>query len=596
MLLSALPKLNDKNTSSIESDTMVIFADCLFHNSEHRRAMTYYERALQTPKVVKGGKKRNEASDNEIRLKYARCCMQVHEYTLAKSVVSIYVDFYVSIEKSEQALDSTHAFLSYHVVRRNSRSSQDHRNTIDAGKLARRGWGHQPNALFRRLAIECYQAILRQQPYAIEAYLALLRHGLSFQQVSQHIPHTCELDWMRMYIEAHANNIGFKYELYEFRFDWRNVLLIDPLILILAAFSEAIESFQELTTMFKHNVDCLLSLSDAHLMMNNTVEAYYLYSQVRCAMNFCSATSFVLIGTQRIAFFLVRKIDPNVVEGMDKYANLIKNQGKTIFVNKIADELHRINSRRPECWLAMALYCEMKDEREKALLFVDKAIALDRRHVEAYQLKGICSFHIEADTGIWHAEAIIAFRKAYRLSKDLFVCRGLAETYLAIPKIKEAMNVAKEALSLMPRNPIALTLVGMVMVQSAETKDKARKAFETALEYDPKCLEPVFALVSMNVQEQKWAESIALLEKYLPLHPTDVMHTRLADVYMRAEDYPKALHHYNAALSLNPDYEDAREGLTRLEKRISTGYDDGEEEGGEDLNDQTMDNEMEEML
>ncbi|RUS34734.1 hypothetical protein BC938DRAFT_478855 [Jimgerdemannia flammicorona] len=563
MLLSALPKLNDKNTSSIESDTMVIFADCLFHNSEHRRAMTYYERALQTPKVVKGGKKRNEASDNEIRLKYARCCMQVHEYTLAKSVVSIYVDFYVSIEKSEQALDSTHAFLSYHVVRRNSRSSQDHRNTIDAGKLARRGWGHQPNALFRRLAIECYQAILRQQPYAIEAYLALLRHGLSFQQVSQHIPHTCELDWMRMYIEAHANNIGSDRELPRAHYHVQTQRRLPPEPLRCASNDE-------------QHCRSLLPL------LSSTLCNEFLLSHV--------------IRADWDPENRVRKIDPNVVEGMDKYANLIKNQGKTIFVNKIADELHRINSRRPECWLAMALYCEMKDEREKALLFVDKAIALDRRHVEAYQLKGICSFHIEADTGIWHAEAIIAFRKAYRLSKDLFVCRGLAETYLAIPKIKEAMNVAKEALSLMPRNPIALTLVGMVMVQSAETKDKARKAFETALEYDPKCLEPVFALVSMNVQEQKWAESIALLEKYLPLHPTDVMHTRLADVYMRAEDYPKALHHYNAALSLNPDYEDAREGLTRLEKRISTGYDDGEEEGGEDLNDQTMDNEMEEML
>lgn len=34
------------------------------------------------------------------------------------------------------------------------------------------------------------------------------------------------------------------------------------------------------------------------------------------------------------------------------------------------------------------------------------------------------------------------------------------------------MNIAKEALSLMPKNSIALTLVGMVMAQSPETKDK----------------------------------------------------------------------------------------------------------------------------
>jgi len=104
----------------------------------------------------------------------------------------------------------------------------------------------------------------------------------------------------------------------------------------------------------------------------------------------------------------------------------------------------------------------------------------------------------------------------------------------------------------------------------------------------------VFALVSMNLQEQKGAESIALMEKYLPHNPTDVMHTRLAEVYMRAEDFTKALHHYNAALSLNPDYDDAREGLVRLDKRISTGYDDGEEDG-EDLGDHTMEGGLDEI-
>lgn len=57
-----------------------------------------------------------------------------------------------------------------------------------------------------------------------------------------------------------------------------------------------------------------------------------------------------------------------------------------------------------------------------------------------------------------------------------------------------------------------------------------------------------------------------------------------------------SLHHISILRSLNPDYDEAQEGLARLEKRISTGYDDDGEEDGEDLGDHTMESEVDEML
>ncbi|RUS18347.1 hypothetical protein BC937DRAFT_88860 [Endogone sp. FLAS-F59071] len=209
MLLSALPKLNDKNASSIESETTVIFADCLFHNCEHRRAMTYYERALQTHKTAKNGKKRLEISDIEIRVKYARCCVHLHEYALARSVLEGIPDRLKTIE-----------ILS----------------------------------MLANLNEE--MGDIKEHPHAIEAYISLLRHGLSFEEVSEYLL-ISDGGWIRTYIQAQANNIAFKYD-------------------------EAIEAFQELSNLFKHNVDCLLSLADANLMINNTVQAYYLYSQAGC--------------------------------------------------------------------------------------------------------------------------------------------------------------------------------------------------------------------------------------------------------------------------------------------------------------------------
>jgi hypothetical protein len=60
---------------------------------------------------------------------------------------------------------------------------------------------------------------------------------------------------------------------------------------------------------FRHNWDILLSIGDCHLKNGNSLQAYYAYSQVR-------------------------KVDPDAVDHMDKYAALLKSQGKVIVVNK----------------------------------------------------------------------------------------------------------------------------------------------------------------------------------------------------------------------------------------------------------------------
>ena len=59
--------------------------------------------------------------------------------------------------------------------------------------------------------------------------------------------------------------------------------------------------------------------------------------------------------------------------------------------------------------------------------------------------------------------------------------KGLVDAYLAIHKYKEALSTAKEALSTMPRNPKAITLVGRVLAHSTEGRDKAKRAFQRIL-------------------------------------------------------------------------------------------------------------------
>ena len=55
------------------------------------------------------------------------------------------------------------------------------------------------------------------------------------------------------------------------------------------------------------------------------------------------------------------------------------------------------------------------------------------------------------------------------------VFQGLVEAFLQMHEVKRALSVAKEALELMPHNPKSLTLIGIVLSQSPEMKEKACK-------------------------------------------------------------------------------------------------------------------------
>jgi hypothetical protein len=59
------------------------------------------------------------------------------------------------------------------------------------------------------------------------------------------------------------------------------------------------------------------------------------------------------------------------------------------------------------------------------------------------------------------------------------------------------------------------------------------------------------------------------MEKYISNHNSDIIHTRLADIYFMAHNYTYSMKHYNIALNINPNYEKADTGLARVEAFIN---------------------------
>ncbi|KAJ3414842.1 Anaphase-promoting complex subunit 7 [Chytridiales sp. JEL 0842] len=268
---------------------------------------------------------------------------------------------------------------------------------------------------------------------------------------------------------------------------------------------------------------------------------------------------------------------------MDQYTYLLCSAGNFIQANKLAEDLIRLGENRPEGYVAMASYLETKGDLKTAVGYVDRAISLDREHAQAYVVKGSLLLSLNRPV-----EAISAFRVSHRLSRNVVTYRGLMECYLSLNRLKEALSMAKESVMLMPQSARALTLVGIVLSHMPNGAERARMAFNKALAVDPKCGEAVIALVGALNGEQKFDESIKILENCLNYQNSHLFHTRLAEVCILAKNYDKANDHFNTALTLNPEYEVAREGLVKLEKIIG-GIDEtededeeGEEDGGEE--------------
>ena len=73
----------------------------------------------------------------------------------------------------------------------------------------------------------------------------------------------------------------------------------------------------------------------------------------------------------RAAFEKVRSLDEFNLDGMDVYASLVHANGDSLLLNRITHDMLAISESRPEPWNAVALYCDLRGEKAKAVNFID---------------------------------------------------------------------------------------------------------------------------------------------------------------------------------------------------------------------------------
>ncbi|GJP49020.1 hypothetical protein CLOM_g8282 [Closterium sp. NIES-68] len=538
------------------AENLVLYADALFGRQEYRRALNLYRQAQQLCKVAghAGGSTRtvpgspatvasaglgNAIQSGSYRGGGGGGCV-VGGVGGGMSIVALDTD----VGKAEVRLRVAECYVALKEVKPalTELEAVPHRlRSLRLNLLLARLYH---SSSYDRAALAAYKECLRQCPFAMEALAAVAQLGLSAKETCALLPQQEPLPstpssrgggkaagagevhescrWLQKYVEAQAHRTANEN-------------------------AASLDEYQQLVSRFPNNVHLHLHMGQVEASQGRNEEAMIHYQKART-------------------------LDPFNISCMDDYALLLLSR-------RSPSSSSALPAPNLQAWVVAAVLWMSKGERGSAMAYVEKALQLDDHHFPALLAKGAILLHADrSETAAVAAAAAAIFRRAYTQKQDLRVFQGLVRAYLRIPKLKEAIAAAREAVKAFPNSASALSLLGEVYLQHGDSRDKARKVFEAALRMDSRCGAAVTGLADAHSMDGRHAAAVDVLERHLAVDASDWIHVKLGFVHMAANRLPDALHHLQTALSINPSNENAKRGLNRIDKLLKGGDGDEEEE------------------
>jgi tetratricopeptide (TPR) repeat protein len=137
----------------------------------------------------------------------------------------------------------------------------------------------------------------------------------------------------------------------------------------------------------------------------------------------------------------------------------------------------------------------------------------------------------------------------------------LADAYLEIGRIDDAIAQAREAVSGHPASADAHGVLGAALIRKGKL-DEAFSELQAAVQLDPRLARAHFNLANILLERGEIDAAIAEYEAELRTQPKFPQgHNNLANALFRKQQPDRALEHLKTALELNPDYAEARNNL-----------------------------------
>eukprot|EP00939_MAST-03C_sp_MAST-3C-sp1_P000687 g687.t1 len=387
-------------------------------------------------------------------------------------------------------------------------------------------------------AIECYRGVLRKNPYALGALVAMQEMGVATSDVEGIVANDhADETWLATYFGAHDAFV-------------RNDL------------TAAMKGYGVLQTVFASNPHVLAGIAKTHLMRGDMSKAGKTFGRLHAAHRL-------------------------IVKDMDMYASALHAQRDSVALNRLTHALLEANEARPEPWNSVALYSDLKGDIAKSIEFANQGISLAPRRVFSHVLAGSLQLYRNDAS-----EAEKTFLRASDLNQQSFLAlKGLLNVYLTTRNDRriaasshDAIRIARRAIKAFPRSAQAHCLMGRALLARGDSASfrTAREHLDRALKMDPGATEAILSMVELHVASNAHEEALALLKSTLSGGASDVaVHVKLADVLAAVGKYTEALHHYHTALSISPNSREAAAGLEELEGIIKADPSNNADSGAE---------------
>ena len=227
-------------------------------------------------------------------------------------------------------------------------------------------------------------------------------------------------------------------------------------------------------------------------------------------------------------------------------------------VSNVTTESNKSKRASAERSYAQGLAQLSLDDYARALPYFERATEIDPTYPEAWYQAGYCYGLLGR-----HNEALKASRQAAKLRPDW------AETYVnigassyALGQYKEAADAYKQAVKLDDDNAEIQYALGLTLGKLNRT-DEEVLAYKRALALKPDHANAIEKMAQAYFKLKRYAEAAAAFEQLKTYKPNDKTYNSLGECYLEQGKTEESLDAFNNAVSINPDFEQARFNLGR---------------------------------
>ncbi|XP_023306655.2 anaphase-promoting complex subunit 7 [Lucilia cuprina] len=369
-------------------------------------------------------------------------------------------------------------------------------------------------------AILNYKEVLRECPMALEAIGSLLELGVDGIEVNSLVVNAStvpkNIEWLSTWIKGHAQLYSRKH-------------------------LEASKTFQSINEKTKfHQNEHLITLIG---------KCFYYYGNSTQAQHYLE-TAYML--------------NPYNWDAIMPLSVVFEYNQKLQELDKLTAQLTNIHEFTSGHWFVLAQSFYANGKLEKAASFANKALSVNARNVEAQLLRGKICLQIKR-----HKDAIYFFRAAQCIANYRFeVYKGLFHCYVGMKRAKEAQTMCAMAVRYFRESPRSLVMFARTLIHSTHptVKKGAKKVVSKALEIDEHYAPAVALMAELCHSEGETQEAITLLKKQVVNYPHFKLFTMLGDILAAEKDLNGALEYYTIALSMEPTYQRALDGVNALGK------------------------------